>query len=230
MSGKHLIFVIFLILQGQMGVRAQTGTRPRQDQQGLRQELAQYHQQTIGTFLLAKRRELDRQLSAADRRTLAQLREEVANHRTQQLAYFQKVREERKASRQPLSEAHKAEIKAQHAHYQQLMGQVTLIANRNQKALTAVATQVKAQQEKWYADLQAIASRYRGTGGDSTLAKRALVHERRRSYWSLTRFLLLDPNSTETYLEELVPKGTDETNSGNLQERPTPVAAQSVVA
>ncbi|MGV3540500.1 MAG: T9SS type A sorting domain-containing protein [Rufibacter sp.] len=218
MNGKYWILLAALCLLLQASAGAQERQLPKEEQEALKKQLATYHQQEVATFLLNKRKELDQKLSAADKQELTQVREELMKHRAHQLAYFQKIREERKASKQPITDAQKSEIKAQHARYKQIMDRVELLAQKNSKALAPIAIQVKVQQEKWHRDIQAITAKYRGPATEpeaSIQAKRELLLERRRNHWSPTRFLLLDPNQASSVLDFLEKEGN---KNNSLQE------------
>jgi hypothetical protein len=183
-------------------------------------ELLQYRSQHIVPYMRERRQELDRNLSAADREELAQIRMELATLRAQQL---ERLRASIKTRQRP-SDAQKAQTQANREQQKRLMEQVHQLAQRNAPLLQAVENEVKGQREKWLADMQALAGQdLEKDQRQSRRARRSRSSAQGLASWSPSRFLLLDPTQPDAQNGDLFQKPL-------LRISPNPVTDKAVLS
>ncbi|MFC6998451.1 T9SS type A sorting domain-containing protein [Rufibacter roseus] len=225
MNSKIWLCLLALVMLLGNSVLAQKDKRPgRKAVHGeLRKELATYQRLHIAPFILEQRKELDKKLSKADKRELADIRQQLALHRQSQKERFKQLKAERETQQTPLTEDQKAEFKAARAEQREQLLRLAELAKRNEKHLTPIGVKVKAQQEKWRTDLQAIAAKHGVTEEQmqNRERRRGPIKERFIERWNATRFLLIDPNKPVHQAQTINPEKSDNTSSLQLSPNPT---------
>lgn len=230
MNGKLWMYLLALVMLLGNGAAAQRENKPegRHGKPEFRKELMAYQRQNIAPFLLEQRKQLDKKLSKADRKELADLRQQLAQHRQDQMEYYRQLKAERKARQTPLTQDQKAVLKEARAKHRAQMERLGELATRNQKYLAPIGEKVKAQQAQWKTDLQAIAAKH-GVSQEESKGRhrrKAFMQRKHFQHWNALRFLLMDPRQPSTFFQH-PPKESNKAiqveNPATLQLSPNPV-------
>ncbi len=162
-------------------------------------ETRAYVRQNVLPAVRQQRRQLESQLTTADRAQLAIYRTQLREVRTQGHALRQSLRPAAGVAATPgirptLTEAQQQQVQQLRTETRGIMANVQQMAQRYTTDINRLTQALKPQQEKWAADLRALAL----AGKPETAARPARHHRRGGALGRLFQpvgFLLLDPNA-----------------------------------
>lgn len=202
--------------------------------------LKAYHAENIAPVMRAQRQKLEANLSAEDRATIAQLREEKATAAAEMKARKEAFKAQREQAREentrPDREARKIQMaerrEALRTERQAFKAQLDPLLAKYDTEITALLEEIADQRNQWDADRKAIHEQYAPEDGDrpAPRQRRGKARSQRphgpdraqrpdEKQMSKARFLLLDPAATPQ------PDATPEAELNRLDLYPNPSAS-----
>lgn len=194
-----------------------------------RTEVKAYVEQNVLPVVRQQRQKLETQLASADKAQLATYRTQLKDvrQRSQALRHsFRASQTTTPASAEPasprprLTEEQRQQLRQLHTETRTIMLNVAQLAQKYATNISQLTQEVQPQQEKWAADMQALATKNATPEQQTKLGSRQgrTRHHGVGKFLRPTAFLLLDPGTTTTAPEPGV---------GSTSLYPNPVVATS---
>ncbi|SHJ74367.1 Por secretion system C-terminal sorting domain-containing protein [Hymenobacter daecheongensis DSM 21074] len=161
-----------------------------------RQQLQAYYQLNVLPVLRQQRQKLEAQLSTDDQSQLATYRAQLHAVRQRGHALRQSLRSASPGTPRPaLTEAQRQQHQQLRAESRRIMLNVAQLAQKHEAAIAQLLQEIRPQQDKWTADIQAIAAKSTPAGQPENAARPARMHHHGGlgGYMRPARFLLLNP-------------------------------------
>ncbi len=126
----------------------------------LRKELHTYMQKNVRPVLRAQRLKLEKEISAKDKQEIEKLRQQLQQTRQEGKALKEQLKAARGENKTPLTDAQKAQVKAQHEKVKQVYTAAAAIAERYKTQMQRIKVDLRDDRTKWDADIKAILAKY----------------------------------------------------------------------